>query len=94
MRTTDRSTAFRRDFKKARRDPRHRDLQEVMDLVLACLVSDSPLPERCRDHKLVGPWSGYRDCHVKPDLVLVYRKVGDNLLELVRLGTHSELFRK
>ena len=65
-----------------------------MNAVLEVLAIDAMLPERARDHKLTGPWTGYRDCHVKPDLVLVYRKVGDNLLELVRLGTHSELFRK
>jgi mRNA interferase YafQ len=40
---------------------------------------------------LVGSWKGHRDCHIKPDLILIYRKVGTDALELVRLGSHSEL---
>jgi mRNA interferase YafQ len=38
-----------------------------------------------------GEWNDHRDCHVKPDLVLIYRKVGEDTLQLVRLGSHSEL---
>ncbi|MBV5308792.1 MAG: type II toxin-antitoxin system YafQ family toxin [Chromatium okenii] len=44
-----------------------------------------------RDHALNGHWEEYRDCHVKPDLVLIYRKPDDNTLQLVRLGSHSML---
>ena len=40
---------------------------------------------------LSGEWSGFRDCHVKPDLVLIYEKPGTDTLRLVRLGSHSEL---
>ena len=43
------------------------------------------------DHALGGAWRGFRDCHVKPDLVLIYRKSAD-ALALARLGSHSELF--
>ncbi|HEX3661351.1 MAG TPA: type II toxin-antitoxin system YafQ family toxin [Acidobacteriaceae bacterium] len=39
-----------------------------------------------------GRWKGYRDCHIKPDLLLIYRKSEDNLLRLARLGSHSEIF--
>lgn len=55
------------------------------------LVADQPLEPRHSDHALIGPWSHYRDCHVQPDLVLIYKKVDDDLLVLARLGTHSEL---
>ncbi|KAB2874098.1 MAG: type II toxin-antitoxin system YafQ family toxin [Bauldia sp.] len=61
--------------------------------VVSLLRIDSPLPERHRDHKLSGEWDDHRDCHIKPDLVLIYRKVGD-ALQLVRLGSHGYLFRE
>jgi mRNA interferase YafQ len=50
------------------------------------------LPESNRDHALSGDWAGYRECHVKPDLLLIYRKVDQATLRLARLGSHSELF--
>ena len=49
------------------------------------------LPPRFRDHPLSGAWDDCRDCHVRPDLILIYRRVGDDVLQLVRLGSHSEL---
>ena len=56
------------------------------------LASDQPLEPRHRDHALTGEWKDRRDCHVKPDLVvLIYRKPDDATLQLVRLGSHSEL---
>jgi mRNA interferase YafQ len=60
--------------------------------VLKALASDQPLDVRCRDHDLSGDWAGYRECHVKPDLLLIYRKSGSDTLRLARLGSHSELF--
>jgi mRNA interferase YafQ len=41
---------------------------------------------------LTGDWAGYRECHLKPDLLLIYRKIGEETLTLARLGSHSELF--
>jgi mRNA interferase YafQ len=55
------------------------------------LANDEPLPERFCDHALTGDWIDHRDCHIKPDLVLIYRKPDDKILQLVRLGSHSEL---
>jgi mRNA interferase YafQ len=49
------------------------------------------LPEKLHDHPLTGEWTDHRDCHVKPDLVLIYRVPDAERLELVRLGSHSEL---
>lgn len=90
MRTIERTTAFKRDFKRLKRG-RHRDLdQELADLV-QWLADDTALPARNRDHALSGQWSGYRECHVRPDLLLIYRK-REELLQLIRLGSHSELF--
>jgi mRNA interferase YafQ len=55
------------------------------------LLKDEPLPRRYFDHPLGGEWSDYRDCHIRPDFILIYRKPDDASLELVRLGSHSEL---
>ena len=63
------------------------DLQPVLDL----LVADAPLALKNRDHPLKGEWLGFRDCHVRPDLVLIYRKFDPEMLDLNRLGSHSEL---
>ena len=59
--------------------------------VLNSLVHKKALPEKYRDHALIGNWKGFRDCHLKPDLVLIY-KLHDDEIELHHLKTHSELF--
>ena len=51
-----------------------------------------PLPPSNRDHALTGDWLGYRECHVKPDLLLIYKKPDDLTLRLARFRSHSELF--
>ena len=61
---------------------------------MALLQADEPLPERFRDHSLSGDWVDHRDCHLKPDLVLIYRMLGAATLQLVRLGSHAELFKR
>ncbi len=95
MRTIEYSSAFRRDYKRIKATPRHRDdLDALLSAVLELLVGDKSLPESNRDHALKGDWSDYRECHIKPDLLLIYRKPdGGNTLRLARLGSHSELFR-
>ena len=93
MRTIERSSAFKRDFKRAKAAPRHRrDLDSLVSTVVARLASDHVLPGNNRDHGLSGDWAGYRECHLKPDLLLIYRKPGADTLRLARLGSHSELF--
>jgi mRNA interferase YafQ len=59
--------------------------------VIEALVDQKPLDDRYRDHSLVGVWKGYRECHVNPDWLLIYRVTPDEL-QLVRTGSHSELF--
>lgn len=58
---------------------------------LHCLCNDLPLAEKYQDHALTGNWKGFRDCHIKPDLVLIYARE-DDFLQLVRLGSHAEIF--
>jgi len=60
--------------------------------VLTLLLDDQPLPAHYRDHPLRGEWADHLDCHIRPDLILIYRKPDPDRLELVRLGSHSEIF--
>jgi mRNA interferase YafQ len=93
MRTIERSSAFKRDFKRAKAAPRHRnDLDSLLSTVVTRLASDHALPNKNRDHRLSGDWAGYRECHLKPDLLLIYSKPGSDTLRLARLGSHGELF--
>ena len=85
MRTIERSSAFKRDFKK------HGDIDAALIEVLYKLLNDDPLPEKYRDHSLIGDWDSYRECHVKPDLLLIYKQPDENTLRLARFGSHSEL---
>lgn len=84
------STQFKKDFKKVAKLPIP-DAVEV-GYVIKQLQMGKTLPDKYVDHSLSGNWQGYRDCHVKPDLVLIY-KVDSTSLKLARIGTHSELFR-
>ena len=84
--------AFERDYRRERREQRSRRLEAELRAVLTPLLNDQPLPARYRDHPLRGEWADRRDCHIRPDLILIYRKPDADRLELVRLGSHSELF--
>ncbi|WP_258556912.1 type II toxin-antitoxin system YafQ family toxin [Moraxella lacunata] len=64
---------------------------EAWTEVSDCLLNAKPIPQKYQDHSLQGDWAGFRDCHIKPDLVLIY-KINDGVVELHRLATHSELF--
>lgn len=92
MRTIERPSSFKRDYKREAKGKHRTILDEELLPVIRALVADRPLDARYRDHPLVGDWVGYRECHIKPDLLLIYRKIGDDLLVLARLGSHSELF--
>ena len=92
MRAIDRPSSFKRDYKREAKGQHRATLDADLMPVLKALVVDQPLEARYRDHDLTGDWSGYRECHIKPDLLLIYRKEGDDRLILARLGSHSELF--
>jgi mRNA interferase YafQ len=91
MRQIERTKAFKRDYKKVKATPKHRDVETLLRQVLELLAADGSLPERNRDHALSGEWKDHRDCHLKPDLVLIYRKPDKKVVQLVRLGSHSDL---
>lgn len=90
MREIERTSAFKSDYKRESKGHHRKILEhEFLDL-LDFLMTDAPLPSRYCDHGLSGDWKDYRDCHIKPDLILIYRKT-ETKLQLVRLGSHSEL---
>ena len=91
MRRIERTGQFRRDYRRVRRGRNRAALETTFVEVLESLVNDLPLDPRHRDHPLAGPWHDHRDCHIKPDLILIYRKPNGDVLQLVRLGSHSEL---
>jgi len=92
MRMIERSSAFKRDYKREAKGQHRATLDADLLPVLVALANDQPLAPRYRDHDLSGRWEGYRECHVKPDLLMIYRKPDANTLWLARLGSHSELF--
>ena len=84
------SNQFKKDYKKAVK--RHNDVEELFK-VIELLKNQQPLPPEKRDHALTGDYSGYRECHVHPDFLLVYKVVDSQLqLYLYRTGTHADLF--
>ena len=90
-REVQRSTQFKRDYKKAIKQP-NRNIALLLEII-EMLANDKPLPEKHRDHALTGNWKGYRECHVSPDWLLVYQKIDGNrlVLALARIASHSEL---
>lgn len=91
MRTIDWSNQFKRDYRRELRGRHGRVLDALLSNLLPVLQVDEALAEKHRDHALTGDWKDHRDCHIRPDLVLIYRKPDDETLQLVRLGSHSEL---
>ena len=91
MRTIELTTRFKRDYRRVSKGEHGATLDASLRPVFDALVHDRPLDPRYRDHPLRGEWADHRDCHVKPDLVLIYRKPDAETLLLVRLGSHAEL---
>ena len=82
---------FKKDYKQAMK--RNKNIS-LLDEVIRKLANGEKLPAKNRDHDLSGAWIGYRECHIQPDWLLVYRLDGDVLLlTLTRTGSHSDLFK-
>ena len=87
LRTT---KSFRKDYKKLNND----EIVET-DTVVKKLLKDEPLDTKYRDHDLLGNYIGFRECHIRPDLLLVYKKSNDGklyILTLYRISSHSKIF--
>ena len=84
------TSLFKKDVKRMKK--RGRDMRKL-DEVVTMLQNGTPLSWEFRDHALSGDYSGFRECHIKADWVLVYRKNAELLtLTLLRTGTHSDIF--
>ena len=81
---------FRKDYKLAKK----RGLDTLLlEAVIDILLEEKPLDEKYRDHALTGNYNGFRECHILPDWLLIYRVEQDELvLVAARTGTHSDLF--
>jgi len=84
------TTQFKRDYKKIKKQ--NKELNKLRVLIEK-LISGEGLEPKYKDHQLTGEFKGYRDCHIEPDWLLIYKKINDNLI-LERTGSHSELFKK
>ena len=84
-----RTSRFKKDYKKLSQNQK-----DILKEVLKKLANGEQLEEKYKDHKLIGNYLGCRECHLKPDLLLIYRIEENNLeLALVRTGSHSLLFK-
>lgn len=92
MRIIERSSIFKKDYKRSAKGKHQKILDERLSMILTSLATDQTLPPKYRDHNLSGNWSNYRECHIAPDLLLIYAKPCEKTLKLIRLGSHSNLF--
>ncbi|CZG24412.1 TPA: type II toxin-antitoxin system YafQ family toxin [Legionella pneumophila] len=86
-----RSTQFKKDLKKIIKQGK--ELGLLQEIVESLQRQESLPPKNC-DHSLSGNWKGYRECHISPDWLLIYKSDDQlKLLRLARTGSHSELFQ-
>jgi mRNA interferase YafQ len=90
MRQPDYSGQFKRDVKLAKK--RGKDMGQLKTL-LVLLIEDKPLPATYLDHPLKGGWRGFRDAHIEPDWLLIY-KIDGNVVRFERTGRHVDLFEE
>ena len=87
MRSIERASAFKKDFKRVKATPKHaKNIDGLLENVLELLITNQPLPDNNKDHHLTGNLVGYRECHLKPDLLLIYKKTDNYVLRLARMG--------
>ena len=91
MLTASRQSKFKTDVKLA--EKRGKDLQKLKEVLLALLAGEE-LELKYKDHQLIGNYINTRECHIEPDLLLIYRiDQEENVLHLIRTGSHSDLFK-
>ena len=90
MRNPDYSGQFKRDVKLSQK--RGKDMSKLKTL-LSLLIDGEPLPASYLDHPLKGEWKGFRDAHIEPDWLLIY-KITEDVVRFERTGKHSDLFEE
>ena len=83
------STQFKKDLKRVRNHPRK---MEALKTILQMLEDDMPIPQEYSPHSLVGNYAGCMECHIESDFLLIWQDRDE--VYLMRLGSHSELFKK
>lgn len=84
------TSQFKKDLKKIKNNP-HK-IQNLKQVLLN-LEENGVVPSEYYPHKLTGNYSGYMECHVENDMLLIWIDADENIINLVRLGSHSELFK-
>jgi mRNA interferase YafQ len=80
---------FKKDLKKIQNNPKRiAELKRVLNI----LQGTGTLPSEYKPHTLIGDYKGYMECHVESDLLLIWLDANENIIKLIRLGSHSELF--
>ncbi len=92
MRTISRTAKFKKDYRRETKGQHRATLDADLLAAISFLAKDQTLPERFHDHPLTGEYTNHRECHLKPDLLLIYKKPDEQTLRLVRIGSHSEVF--
>lgn len=84
------STQYKKDFKKYRNQPKK--LEKLLE-VLRLLANDEELPAELKAHKLIGEYNDCMECHIEGDFLLIWYDEEGDIITLLRLGSHSELFK-
>ena len=92
MRKINYTTQFERDFKLVKRNPNYKNFEALLEDLVIDLQNDSTILAKFQDHSLLGEYKECRECHLKPDLLLIYEKPDRTTLTLIRLGSHAQLF--
>ena len=83
------SSQYKKDYKRFRNNP---GKVEALKVILEKLANEEPIPEKNNPHKLTGVYKGYMECHIEGDFLLIWFDPESDQIDLVRLGSHSELF--
>ena len=89
MKIIERTTQFKKDFKRYRNNPDK--VAELMEVV-RMLQKEQPLPKKMRPHMLTGNYEGCMECHIEGDYLLIWIDASADIIRLLRLGSHSALF--
>lgn len=83
------SSQYKRDYKRIRNNP---NKVEKLNQILKFLANEEPIPQENNPHMLSGNYKGYMECHIESDFLLIWFDPNTDQIDLVRLGSHSELF--
>lgn len=84
------TTQYKKDYKKYKNNP---DKKAKLFEILKLLEEEKPIPQKHKPHMLTGQYAGHMECHIEGDFLLIWFDPESNQIDLVRLGSHSELFR-